>query len=290
MQKLLLITLFLLFILPEMVTAMHSSAPDTAKIVVKAPNWNIDLIGGITGTQAAYRNWSSGGVNNVTAVAKTDFSGLYENQKYRYRFTINLRYGQSRLEDNEFRKSEDLIRFRNQITRRFDDNRFGTVININFETQFDKGLNDDRDQVVSRFFAPAILTEAVGFSFSPLESPFEMDAGVALKQTFVRVPELATRYGLTEGEKFMNEAGFSLIFKYQKELMENVVYEGHMETFSNVLKKLDSTDLTVINEIKGRINSHMSATFEFAIQFNDNVSSEVQVKQMLRLGIDFQLL
>ncbi|MEX2403302.1 MAG: DUF3078 domain-containing protein [Balneolales bacterium] len=289
MHKLLLLT-FTLFVLPDTVLAMHSVASDTAKIVIKKPNWDIDFRGGLTGSQTSYRNWSSGGSNNVTAIANTVFSGVYSKEKYRYTFNLTMRYGQTRLDDNEFRKSEDVIRFRNQIIRQFDDKRFGTVINVNFETQFDEGLNDDRDAVVSRFFAPANLTETIGFSFSPENSKFAMDAGVAMKQTFVRDTLLSERYGLDEGDSFMNEAGFSLIFKYQKELMENVVYTGHMETFTNVLKDLDSTNLTLINELSGGINNHLSAEFEFAMKFNDNISREVQIKQIFSLGVNFHFL
>ncbi|MEX1121855.1 MAG: hypothetical protein WED82_06965, partial [Balneolales bacterium] len=147
-----------------------------------------------------------------------------------------------------------------------------------------------RDKVVSRFLAPATLTESIGFSFSPVESKFEMDAGIAMKQTLVRDRTLSTNYGLDEGNRLMNEAGFSLTFKYEKELMDNVHYTGHLETFSNVLKKLDSTDLTLINELSGRINSNMSANFEFALQYNDNVSSEIQVKQIFSLGISYRFI
>ncbi|MEX2395572.1 MAG: DUF3078 domain-containing protein [Balneolales bacterium] len=273
-----------------MAAANQTAAPDTARVVIKKPNWDLDFRSGLTGSQAAYRNWSSGGVNNVTAVANTVLSGVYLKEKYRYNFNLTLRYGQSRLEDNEFRKSEDIIRFRNQITRQFDDKRFGTVVNVNFQSQFDKGFNDDRDKVVSRFLAPATLTESIGFSFSPVESKFEMDAGIAMKQTLVRDRTLSTNYGLDEGNRLMNEAGFSLTFKYEKELMDNVHYTGHLETFSNVLKKLDSTDLTLINELSGRINSNMSANFEFALQYNDNVSSEIQVKQIFSLGISYRFI
>lgn len=291
MQKFTTLFVFIaLFVLPCSASAYISAAPDTAKIVVQKPRWDINLRSGLNGSQAAYRNWSQGGTNNVTAIAITVFSGAYTKNVFRYNFNLTLRYGQSRLEDNEFRKSDDIIRLRNQFSRKFDDQRFGTVMNVNFETQFDKGLNSGRDMVVSRFFAPAFLTETVGFSFSPTDSKFEMDAGLALKQTFVRDTSLSTRYGLDEGETFKNEAGFSLIFKYEKELMENVLYTGYLETFSNILKRLDSTDLTFTNEVRGRINSNFSANFEFAVQYNDNVSTEIQVKQIFSLGINYQIL
>ncbi|MEX0929451.1 MAG: DUF3078 domain-containing protein [Balneolales bacterium] len=293
MQRLLpLFTLLMCFAMPDLASAVTTAyaSPDTALVVIKKPRWDLNLRGGLNGSQAAYRNWDQGGVNNVTAIANTTFSGVYNRNKIRYTFSLAMRYGQTRLEDNEFRKSEDMIRSRNQITRRFDDERFGTVININFDTQFDEGWNNDRDAIVSRFFTPAYLTETIGFSYSPIGTDFEMDAGLAMKQTFIKDTSLSGRYGLDEGDRFRNEAGFSLIFKYEKQLMENVTYSGYLETFSNVLKKLESTDFTFNNELNGRINSYLSANFEFAIRYNDYAGSEIQIKQIFSMGFAFQFL
>ena len=290
MQRITLLILYLLFIIPSVTAAqLVSDVPDTARVYIKKPNWDVNLRAGVNGSQASYRNWTQGGVNNVTASGHTTGTAEYTKGKYRLNSRLNLRYGQTWLEGNELRKSEDIFRFRNQLTRQFDDKRFGTVINVNFETQFDKGYDADRENVVSRFMAPAYLTETIGFSFSPLNTKFEMDTGIAMKQTYVRDTALSTRYGLDEGQRFQNEAGFSMIFKYEVDLMENVTYVGYLETFSNVLKKLESTDFTFTNELRGRINRYLRANIEFAVQYNDNVSKELQIKQLLSLGLNYQI-
>ncbi|MEX0685848.1 MAG: DUF3078 domain-containing protein [Balneolales bacterium] len=292
MQRATLLTLLIIVFIPAISDAhiFGQATSDTAKVIIKKPNWKFSLQSGLNGTQAAYRKWNQGGVNNITAIGYTQGTGDFSRGVYRYSGKLNMRYGQSRLEDNEVRKSEDIIRFRNQFTRKFEDKRFGMVTHINFETQFDKGFNKNRDEIVSRFFAPAYLTETIGFSYSPEDTDFEMDTGLALKQTYIRDTNLSTRYGLDEGQRFQNEAGFSMIFKYEKQLMENVTYNGYLETFSNVLKKLDSTDFTFNNEFTGRINQYLRANLELAFQYNDSVTRALQIKQMLSIGFNYKIL
>ncbi len=250
-------------------------------------DWDIRFRAGLNGSQAYYREWAQGGVDRIAVVATSVFSGVYTDGPYQYAFRLDLRYGQTRVNRDAFRKSEDLIRLRNQFRRRFTDERFSLTANVNFETQFDKGYDRSFENVQSRFLAPGTLIQTIGLSFDP-DSYIESTVGVSLRQTFMRDTSLSERYGLDEGSWFRNEAGFTVIISYEREIWKNVTYTGYIETFSNQQKSLLSTDVNFTNELVGRINNYLSTNFEFSFQYNDDITNALQIKQILSVGVNYR--
>ena len=262
---------------------------DLLRTTEEEGNWDFTLRTGLNGSQAYYREWAQGGVDRIAVVANTIFSGVYTEGPYQYAFRLDLRYGQTRLDKGAFRKSEDVIRLRNQFRRRFTDERFSVTGNINFVTQFDKGYDRNFENVQSRFMAPGTLTETVGLSYDP-DKYLELMVGISLRQTFVKDTSLSQRYGLDEGSWFMNEAGFTVILRYEREIWTNVQYRGHFESFSNMQKSLLSTDFVITNELVGRINNYLTTNFEFALQYNDNITKALQIKQILSVGLNYRFM
>ncbi len=260
----------------------------------KADLWEHNLRLSLTGSQSTYRNWSQGGTDNVSVLASTAYSSEYKKDHLGYRVSVNLRYGQSRIGDGDFVKSDDVIRVRNQARRLFRDERYSAIFNVNFETQFDKGYDNpvpdegETRNVISRFFAPAYLSQTLGVSYNP-DRHFRFETGLAMKQTFVSDTDLSERYGLPEGDTFRNEAGFSLLLGYERRIMDSIYYAGYVETFSNVNKSLLSTDVLFVNEITGQINRYISANIEFALAYNDDVTDELQVRQNISVGFSYSI-
>ncbi len=284
----LLISIFVILTGFQSATAQKLPMPtdDLLRTPEEEGDWEIRIRSGLNGSQAYYREWAQGGVDRIAVVASTMFTGVYTDGPYQYGFRLDLRYGRTRQDRGAFRKSEDLIRLRNQFRRRFTDERFSLTANVNFETQFDKGYDRSFEIVQSRFLAPGTLTETIGLSFDP-GSDFESMFGISLRQTFIRDTSLSERYGLDQGEWFRNEAGFTVIMSYEREIWTNVKYSGYIETFSNLQKSLPSTDVTLTNELVGRINSYLTTNFEFAIQYNDDITKALQIKQILSVGLNY---
>lgn len=251
--------------------------------------WNFGGWFTLNGSQATFHNWKQGGVNNVTGASSARFTAEYRKDRYVFNHSTNLKYGQSRINGNEFRKTDDEIRLRNQIRRLLDDERFSLIAQINFNSQFDAGRDASNTNTISRFLAPAYIVETIGFAFNP-ERSFQIDLGISLRQTIVRDTNLSTRYGLPEGETFRNEGGISFGVKAEKELMTNVVYTGQIETFTNLLEDLSSSTVRFSNELIGKINNYLSANVEVAFLFDDNVSNELQIKQVLSIGFSYRFL
>ncbi len=267
-----------------------TGGPETEEAA--ASNWERSLRASLTGTQASYRNWSQGGTDNLAILGTTAYTSEYSKDRYGYRLDINLRYGQTRIGDGDFIKSDDRIRIRNQASRKFRDERLSAIFNVNFESQFDKGyenpIPDEGEEriLISRFLAPAYITEVLGLSYKPVEN-FRMEGGLAMKQTIVSDTDLSPRFGLSEGDSFRNEAGFSLLIGYERRIMENIYYSGYVETFTNVNRDLKYTDLLFANEITGQINRYISANVEFVLAYDRDFIDELQVKQIISLGLSY---
>lgn len=251
-------------------------------------NWVISWRATLNGTQAAYNNWSSGGVSSMSAIGATAFSAKYLAKKNQLKSNINLRYGQTRVEDEGFRKSADEIRWRNQYLRKFQDERWGAIFNVNLETQFDEGVNKDTGELESDFFAPGYITEILGISYRP-DDYFTAEAGISARQTIVRNAALSTRYGLDEGENFKNEFGFSFMISYEREIFPNIYYAGYLETFTNPEEDVFKSDFLFTNELTGQITDGISANFELSFRFNEDFIDEIQTKQLLSVGITYIL-
>ena len=253
-----------------------------------ASPWNMELRGQLNGSQASYRNWEQGGVNTLAIKAGTNFNARYRQESFGYNLNIGLEYGQAKIDD-DYRKTDDEISVRNTFRWFFEDDRWSMVSNVNFLSQFDVGEDNAGEVVVSRFLAPAYITETLGISYQPV-SYFSAEFGASSRQTIVRDTDLSTRYGLDEDDTFRNELGFSFLLQFDKEIWENLRYVSSLETFSNAQQHLDRSDFTFNNEIIGSINSILNANLRFTMLYRDDVSNKIQIRQTLSLGLSFKLI
>lgn len=256
--------------------------------------WDYNWIGGLNGSQAAYRNWSQGGVNTVSVSASSVFNLKYRKNKFAYALATNLKYGKARLEGEGTRKTDDRIAVNNKFSYLFEDERWSAFGNINFATQFDEGFDynvpDGEEPIlISKFFAPAYFTQIAGIAFNPVEY-FFAEAGLALKETIVSDTTLSTRYGLDAGEKFRFEPGYSTALNFEKTIVSNVKLISTVETFTNLQRNVRSTDVTFSNELIGKINDYLNTSFQFVMIYDDDFSTEAQIKQVLSVGLSVSLL
>lgn len=293
------ILLVILFISPSL-SYGQISAPTYAQTPIfdspvskdTVPDWQLQFIGSLNGNQAAYSNWSQGGVNSLAMTASTVFNAAYAEKKFGYQLGINLKYGQTRLQKHDIRKTDDQILMKNQINYNLTKkvlSLFGAVI---FQTQFDKGYDYQKGppyKLISRFFAPAYITESTGLLYRPVKY-FSVQGGFGMKQTIIRDTTLSVHYGLRSGRKLMTEGGISLEVQFNKEIFKNVSLSSGFVSFTSFLKPFRSTDFSFANELSGKINSFMNADFQFVAVYNDNVTKAIQIKQVLALGLSFRFL
>lgn len=253
--------------------------------------WMADWMADLNGAQAAYNNWSGGGVNTLSVTASTVFNLKYRRNAFSYAFSANMKYGQARLEGEETRKTNDRIAVNNKFNFQFTNDHWSAFANINFSTQFDAGYNygEDPPKLISNFFAPAYFTQVAGIAYSPANY-FSAEAGLAMKETIVADTTLSTRYGLDAGEKFRFEPGYALALNFEKEVFTNLRLISSVETFTNLQESFDNTDVYFNNEIIGKINDFMNMSFQFVMVYDRDFSKEVQIKQVLSAGVSVDIL
>jgi hypothetical protein len=113
---------------------------------------------------------------------------------------------------------------------------------------------------------------------------------MALKQTIVSDTDLSDRYGLEPGESFRFEPGYSLAMNFEKKIVSNVRLISSVETFTNLQRHVDNTDVNFSNELIGKINDFLNMSFQFVMVYDSDFSREVQVKQVLAAGFSYSIL
>jgi hypothetical protein len=295
MKKSIALTFFTLFsfCITYSTTAQNApSVPDS--LSGWAQSWEV----GLTGSQASYSNWSQGGVNNIAATGSSDFISKYRQNRFSYSFQLITRFGQTRIQDEGVRKTDDRLAIRNRILYDLAEEHsdFKLFANVNFRTQFAEGYEygaeaDGSDRIISNFFAPAYFTQNVGLAYVPSDN-FSFEGGFGLQQTIVSDGAVRqnNRYGVPEGDNIRNEAGLTLAAAYNMRLGTNLNWTTSLESFSNLNKALSSTDVYFLNQITGRINRFMNAALRFDLVYDDDFSKEIQVAQILSVGVSFILI
>lgn len=290
MKKLFLFISFSLFFISTTVVAQDSiTFPEDLE------GWDTTWSVGLNGSQASYSNWSQGGVNNIAATGRTTFTTVYTQNKFAYGFLFHSRYGKTKVQDEGVRKIDDRLFILNRFLYDLGDeeSEFKLFSNIKMRTQFDDGFKygagvDGSDLKISGFLAPAFFNQDAGIAFIPNER-FSVEAGLGLQQTFVRDRELGPTYGLTEGDRWRSEAGFTIGAGFKSEIAANLTYSGTLNTFSSFGRSVKSTDVQVSNTINGKINDFLSAGLSLDFVYDDDFSNELQIAQVLSLGILFTI-
>lgn len=286
----------LLFLLLTLFISSQVHAQETITIPDTLSGWSYSWVAGLNGSQAAYSNWSQGGVNNIALSGNSSFKAKHREGRFSYGFLLGTRYGKSKIEDQGVRKTSDQLVIKNRFLYELleSDGDYSVYGNINFRTQFDDGFEygagpNGGDVLISGFMSPAYFQQGVGIAYIPTNY-FSAEAGLALKQTIVTDDNLVTDYGLSPDQNIKNEGGLTLGMAYEQSIAPNFLLSSSVETFTNVNKAVSSTDIYFSNELTGKINDIISTSLRFDLAYDDDFSEEVQVMQTLSLGVSFILM
>ena len=278
-----------IFFIPLLFAQESVSIPDTLS------GWHNTWEIGINGSQASYSNWSQGGVNNIAATGSSVYTAMYRKGRFSYGFLANFRYGKTKIEDEGTRKIDDRLLILNKFL--YDLGQEGSDLKafgkVRIRTQFDEGFNygadeSEEDELISKFLAPAYFTEDIGIAYIPGEM-FSFEAGLGLQQTYISDESLSEIYGLDAGDQFRSEVGLTLASDFNSAIAENLTFSTSINTFTSFNKSMSSTDFYFSNKIIGNINSFMNASLNLDFVYDDDFSDEIQVAQVLSLGVSFTL-
>lgn len=275
---------------PDELTGMQEpEVPDSLS------GWDLSWRAGLNMSQAAYSNWSTGGINSYNLNSSSRVQIMYKKDRFAYDFQIRTRYGQARIQDEGRRKTDDRIELRNRFLYDIsqEETDFKLFGNVTFETQYSEGFDygggdEGEDILISDFLSPAYFDQATGLAYVP-DPSFSIQAGMGLRQTFVRDTTLSERYGLNPGQTFRMESGVSFGIVYETEAMEDIQYTGELETFTNIIRSMRNTNINFSNQLVGKVNDIVDVLLQVAVVYNSDFSDQLQFAQSFSAGVSINI-
>lgn len=253
-------------------------------------NWTKKGVFTLLFNQASFSNWIAGGENSVAGTVNINYDFNYKKDNWSWDNKIISRYGLSNISGTGTRKTDDLLEF-NSLLGKKASNNWSYSYFLNLRTQFTTGFDysGPTDVETSEFFAPAFLTTGPGMVYKKSDN-FNINLSPAtLKTTFVnsKFTNLGDAFGVEQGETSRYELGFYASMYYKAKLMENVSIENIFNAYSNYLEDAQNIDINYQVNLVMQINKYLSTNLNFHLIVDDNVSSQVQYKQLFGLGVNY---
>lgn len=281
----------------------REQAPDSVN-----GKWAYDASARLNFSQAAYKDWEEGGGNSSLAFT-AGLGGLASRRGEHWiqAHEVRLAFGLIDQEGQEVRKAEDQILLNSSVRYEGDGffRLFNPTIAADLRTQFAKGfdytgnpfdgqVNDARAELdppvqTSEFFSPAFITESIGLTYEPLQN-FTIRLGGAAKQTVVNDPDFRVLYGVDADKPVRVEAGAELASDYDRRITENIRYRSQLNVFFSFNQTEDPPDARWDNTINMKINDWLSTDLQFIALFDKDITSAIQLKETISVGVSFTLI
>ncbi|MBR9977449.1 MAG: DUF3078 domain-containing protein [Bacteroidetes bacterium] len=258
--------------------------------------WNNTLIAGFNLTQVTLHDWTQGGENTLAWTFLTNGLFAYKYTDALWKNTLKIAYGQTKLGEADFEKSEDEL-FWESIYSRDIGWKIDPYIANQLRTQMAPGynneINDDtgvEERVqTSGFWDPAYLIQSAGFTYARGDVFFTR-LGVAFKQTF------SSRYGFADDpdtpdkiETYRFQTGIESATGLKLEIMENILYTSQLNLFS-AFDQFDVWDARWDNTLSAKVNDYVNVSLNVLIVHEISQTRRTQIKQALALGLRYSLL
>jgi hypothetical protein len=76
---------------------------------------------------------------------------------------------------------------------------------------------------------------------------------------------------------------------YKREIMKNIIWENNFSIYVNYLEKIQNVDFDWNSNIRFKVNSKVSGNFIIHLLYDDDLLSDLQVRELLGLGINIDL-
>jgi hypothetical protein len=257
----------------------------------KAYGWNLASATGLNLSQVSYENWASGGQNSLAWGVWFNGGAVDRSEKTRWVNSLKLAYGQTKLQGQEMRKTDDEIYFESLLIY-----IIGTTINpyasATFRTQFAPGYTYPTELTrsqISAFFDPAYLTQSVGAAYAP-SSLLTLRAGVGMREVITsRFNQYADDPNTPEIEKTRIQGGFEAIADFKWPFAENMAFLSRLETFFP-FKELGRGYARWDNTIAMKVNKVVTVNFNVQLISDPQVQAKTQLKEALSVGLSYTLL
>lgn len=292
-------------------------APKLDSIVLKeVSHWEKKNVVGFDLNEIAFVNWSAGGNSAISGLIKGTFSRKYENGNLKWLNELIVRYGISKQDGVELRKTDDALQLNSTFGYRKDttSNWFHTA-KFNFNTQFTSGYAyPNTSLAISKPFAPAYTFLGIGAEFNNRKKNLQLYISpVTMKNTLVLDDRLANQgaFGvdkaiydpvtgelIREGKNSRTELGFLFTSNYKTQLFSNINLENKLNLYSDYINNFGNIDVDWQLQLDFIVNKYVRANINTHLIYDDDIKAKeevdgvqvtvgpkVQLKQMLGVGL-----
>lgn len=258
--------------------------------------WNNTLVAGLNLTQVSLHDWTQGGENTLAWTFLTNGLFFYKQPDWIWKNTLKITYGQTKLGDADFEKSEDEFFWESLHSRNigwkidpYVANQLRTQLAPGYKMIKNEQTGLDEKVQTSGLWDPGYLIQSVGFTYAEGEVFFTR-LGVAFKETF------SSKYAFAddpeteaEVETFRFQTGIESATGLKTEVMENVLFTSQLNLFS-AFDQLDVWDVRWDNTLSAKVNSYVNVTLNVLMVHDIAQSRRTQIKQALALGLQYSIL
>ena len=294
----------------------QTATKDSVQAVVKS-KWIQKNRASLDISEVTFVNWSSGGSNSISGLLGLNSSLNYDQENFYWKNKGKIRYGVNKQEDQELRKTEDILEFDSNIGYRKDSltNWFFSG-QFTFKSQFTNGYNyPNRERAISKFMAPGYMFigggaeygkdfEKFSFYFSPLtvKTTFVLDRDLANRGAFGVDPAVYDLEGnlIKSGQRVRNEVGILVSHFFETEMFENIKISTKLNLYTDYLEDFGNVDVDWLVNFDFKVNEFVRASLSSHLRYDDDVKiltptdvagqyiesgAKVQWKQLLGIGI-----
>ena len=280
--------------------------------------WKKENIVGFDLSEIAFVNWNAGGNSSISGLLKGTFTRNYEVGNQKWLNELVVRYGISKQDGIELRKTDDALQFNSTFGYRKDTtSNWYHSAKFNFRTQFTDGYSyPNIETSISGFFAPAYTFLGIGAEYNDKEKTMQLYLSpLTVKNTLVLNQRLADQgaFGVTKaiydpitkelikkGELSRTELGILIMSGFKQEVFKNVILDNRLSLYTDYVNRFGNIDVDWQMQWDFVVNKYIRANINTHLIYDDDIKSKkeidgnqvtlgpkIQLKQMLGVGMTY---
>lgn len=288
-----------------------TSTPDSISYWERTNTVGLDI------NQVAFVNWSVGGNNSISGLAKANFLRRYTRGNLSWVNELILKYGLNSQEGQELRKTDDQILLNSTFGYRRD-----TVSNwyysakFNFATQFANGYSyPNTTDPISAPFSPAYIFLGVGTEYIRKDlgltayfSPLTDKTTLVLNQRLANAGAFGVEGAVYDedgnitrlGKQSRTEVGILITNQFKRQVFKNIMLDHRLSLYTDYLNNFGNIDVNWQLQLDMTVNEYVKANIGTHIIYDDDIKAteeqdgmivqvgpKIQLKQILGVGMSY---
>jgi hypothetical protein len=252
--------------------------------------------------QAYFSNWISGGESSLTFLYGLDYNFNYSDRNgFVWDSNLLLSLGTTYISGSKFlKKADERFEIGSLVGKQI--NQYWSYSGLfNIKTQLLPGYRfyNEEDvemrEKVSQFLSPMILQVGLGLYYKKNNdfrinlSPLTGRAIAVSKKYTENLAQGAKYFGVDAQKRSKLFFGALISGFYKREIMKNIIWENNFSVYVNYLENIQNVDFDWNANIRFKVNSKVSGNFVLHLLYDDDLLSDLQVRELLGLGINIDL-